>query len=264
MKRLLWIALAMVALVGVAAPYLDIDIVRPKIQRALERALGRKVEVGQVHINLFTGPGFTLEDVTIHEDPRAGIEPFAHVWTLEARVRLLSLFSRRLEFSSLRLGADTGINLVKTDAGPWNFQFLLSSAEATAGTMPSIKMRGGRVNFKFGDTKSVFYFNDADIDVSPSGKGSLDLRFSGAPSRTDRAAQNFGHFFFRGKWSGERLDMRVELERSALEEVARLMDRRGFGLHGAIAFDAQISGPPSRLEVTGQLQIDDIHRWDLL
>jgi len=264
MKRLLWIALAVLVVTGIAAPYLDIDIVRPKIQRALERALGRKVEVGQVHINLFTGPGFTLEDVTIHEDPRAGIEPFAHVWTLEARVRLLSLFSRRLEFSSLRLGAETGINLVKTDAGPWNFQFLLGSAEANAGTMPSIKMRRGRVNIKFGDTKSVFYFDDADIDVSPSGNGALDLRFSGSPARTDRSAQNFGHFFIRGRWSGERLDMRVELERSPLGEVARLMDRRGFGLHGVVAFDAQISGNPSHLDVAGQLQVDDIHRWDLL
>ena len=46
---------------------------------------------GPVHFNLFTGPGFTVDDVTIHEDPRAGIEPFAYVGTLEARVQLLSL-----------------------------------------------------------------------------------------------------------------------------------------------------------------------------
>jgi hypothetical protein len=274
MKRVLWIALALVIAVGIAAPYLDANFMRSEIERALERGLGRKVEVGKVYFNLFTGPGFTIDDVTIYEDPRAGIEPFAYVGALEARVRLLGLLSRRLEFSSLRLlegpqGEQTSINLTKTDAGPWNFQFLLGSAPAAAGTMPAIKMRGGRVNFKFGDTKSVFYFNDADLEVSPWSDGSVDLRFSGAPSRTDRAQQNFGHFFVRGRWvlrggTAQRLDMRVELERSAVEEVARLLDRRGFGLHGIVAFDAQLSGPPSQLEIAGQFQIDDVHRWDLL
>ncbi|HEV1283866.1 MAG TPA: hypothetical protein VNU44_01085 [Bryobacteraceae bacterium] len=263
MKRAIIFALLLVLTVGFAAPHFEIDLFRPRIARALERGLGRRVEVGPVHFNLFTGPGFTVDDVTIHEDPRAGIEPFAYVGTLEARVQLLSLFEHKLEFSSLRLNY-ASINIVKTEPGPWNFQYLLSSAPASAGAMPAIKMRGGRVNFKFGDTKSVFFFNDADLDVSPSMDGSVDLRFAGAPSRSDRAGQNFGNFFVRGRWSAQKVDLRVELEKSAVEEVARLIDRRGFGLHGVIALDAQLSGVPSHLDVTGNIQVNDVHRWDLL
>jgi len=265
LTRAILALLAGILLVGFGAPYLDADFMRPKIERSLERGLGRKVEVGKVYFNLFTGPGFSVEDVTIFEDPRAGIEPFAYVGTLEARVRLLGLFSRRLEFSNLRL-IDASINLVKTEAGPWNFQFLLNSAPATGGKMPAIRMRSGRVDFKFGDTKSVFYFNDADLDIMPSDDRSVELRFSGAPSRTDRAivAQNFGHFFVRGDWTPQALDMHVELERSAVEEVARLLDRGGFGLHGIVALDAQLAGPPNHLQINGQLQIDDVHRADLL
>lgn len=264
MKRAIIIMLLLVLAAGFAAPHYEIEFIRPRIARALERGLGRKVVVGPVHLNLFTGPGFTVEDVTIHEDPRAGIEPFAYVEKLEARVQLLSLLRHRLEFSSLRLGGNTSINLVKTDAGPWNFQYLLDSAQATAGTMPSIKMRGGRVDFKFGDTKSVFYFSEADFDVSPSMDGSVGLRFAGSPARSDRSAQNFGNFFVRGQWSPQKVNLRVELEKSALEEVARLIDRRGFGLHGAIALDAQLSGVPSHLDVMGNIQVNDVHRWDLL
>ena len=125
-------------------------------------------------------------------------------------------------------------------------------------------MREGRVNFKFGDTKSVFFFNDADLDVAPSMDGSVELRFVGAPSRSDRAGQNFGLFSVRGRWSAQQVDMKVELEKSALEEVARLIDRRGFGLHGVVALDARLSGVPSHLEVTGNIQVNDVHRWDLL
>lgn len=263
MKRAAIFVLLAILAIGLAAPYFEIDFFRPRIARALERGLGRRVEVGKVHFNLFTGPGFTADDVTIHEDPRAGIEPFAYVGTLDARVELLSLLRRHLDFSSLRL-ADASINLVKTAAGPWNFQYLLSSAPASAGTMPAIKMRGGRVNFKFGETKSVFYFSDADFDVAPSADGSVELRFVGAPSRSDRSAQDFGNFFVRGVWSAKNVDMRVELEKSALEEVARLIDPRGFGLHGIVAVDSRLTGAPSHLDVTGTMQVNDIHRWDLL
>ena len=72
------------------------------------------------------------ERIVFKAAQRAGIEPFAYVGTLEARVQLLSLLRHKLEFSSLRLG-EASINLVKTDAGPWNFQFLLNGAPASAG-----------------------------------------------------------------------------------------------------------------------------------
>src|SRR5581483_11031902 len=229
----------------------------------------RKVEIdGGIRLTLFPGPiprpGFLLERVTIHEDPRAGIEPLAYMDSLGASVRMLGLFRRRLEFSSLNLN-DATINLVKTDAGPWNFQLLLDNGTGDSRRIPAIRMRAGRVNFKFGDTKSAFYFNDADLDVSPSGGGSMELRFGGAPSRTDRSRQEFGRFFVRGTAAADqRLDLRVELERSSLEETLRWVDPRGFGVHGTVALEAQLSGPPSHLDVAGQIQMADVHRWDLL
>jgi len=270
-KRILIIAAILVVVIGFGVSYIPADILRPGIERALERSLGRRVEVGDVYISPLSGLGFKLEDVIIHEDPRAGMEPFAYVQSLEAHLRPLSLLRRRLEFSSLRLN-EASINVVKTDGGPWNFQFLLSGAEAGLAaepvrTFPAIKMRGGRVNFKFGDTTSVVYFSDADLDVSPSNDGSLELRFSGAPARTDRSAQSFGHFFVRGTSTpspaGQKFDMRVELEPSAVEEVARLFDRGGFALHGVVALEAQLSGTSSRLDVSGRLQLTDVHRSDL-
>ncbi|MBZ5676344.1 MAG: AsmA family protein [Acidobacteriia bacterium] len=268
LKPVLWLIVALAVLAAVV-PYLPTDVLRPGIERALERGLGRKVEVGGIRLTLFPGPvprpGFTLERVTIHEDPRAGIEPLAYVESLGASVRFLSLFQRKLEFASLNLN-DATINMVKTDAGPWNFQFLLENGPANSKRIPAIRMRAGRVNFKFGDTKSVFYFNDADLDVTPSSDGSMELRFGGAPSRTDRSTQEFGRFFVRGTAAPEsrRLDLKVELERSPLAETLRWMDPRGFDVHGTVALDAQLSGPPSHLDVAGKIQLADVHRWDLV
>ncbi len=258
--------LALVAAIAVGALYLPLDFLRPPVERALARGLGREVEVGGVHLDLFGAPGFTLDDVVIHEDPRAGIEPFAYVNSLGAKIRWLSLLRRHLEFADLNLG-DATLNLVKTDAGPWNFQFLLAGRGEDRSPVPAIKMRAGRVNFKFGDTKSVFYFDEADLDVEPYRDGSVELRFGGAPSRTDSTARDFGRFFVNGTWRSspaQRLDLNVDLERSSLAEISRLIDPRGFGIHGVIALQAQLSGTPSGLEISGQLQVDDVHRWDLV
>jgi AsmA family len=264
-RRLIKLILVLLA-VAVAAQYLPLNFLRPPVERALQRGLDRQVEIGEVHLDLFGAPGFTLDDVVIHEDPRAGIEPFAYVSSMNARVRWLSLLRRHLEFAYLNLG-DATVNLVKTNEGPWNFQFLLDSASGGRASVPAIRMRAGRVNFKFGDIKSVFYFSDADLDVAPSRDGAAEVRFEGSPSQTDRAAQDFGRFFLDGDWDPARtprLNLKVDLERSSLSEVARMIDPRGFGLHGTVALQAQLSGSPSSLDVSGQLQIDDVHRWDLV
>ena len=266
MIRRVSLVTALLIAIGLASLYLPLDFLRPAVTRALERSLGREVEVAHVYINLFGAPGFALENVTIHEDPRAGIEPFAYVPSLNVGVSALSLLRHHLAFSSLNLG-DATVNVVKIDGGMWNFQLLPQRVGGDNGAQPAIKMRGGRVNFKFGDMKSVFYFNDADLDVTPYGHGSWELRFGGAPSRTDRAAPDFGHFFVRGNWtsgSEPRLEARVELERAAFDEISRLIDPRGFGVQGFVSLRTQISGAPSALQIAGELQMEEIHRWDLL
>lgn len=283
MKRALIVIVLVVAVIGVALPYAPIDFLKTPIERALARGLGRKVEVDQVSLTLFSGPGVSLDGVTIHEDSRAGIEPFAYANTLDARINLLSLLRGRLEFSSLDLN-DATFNLVKPTGAPWNFQMLLSQASAVGTsplqtrtppvgpslpviptTLPFIKMRGGRVNFKFADTKSVLYFDDTDLEVASADGGVVELRFSGVPSRTDQGAQNFGHFYVRGtatpSAAAQQFDFQVELEPSALDAVARLFDNGGATLKGLVSLNAQVSGSPANLDVKGTLQLENAGEW---
>ena len=265
-----WLKYGASVLLGlvVTLPFVPADLFRYRIQAALERGLGRRVEIGAVHFTLLPsvlpGPGFTVDQVLIHEDERAGIEPFAYVETLGASVRLLSLLRLRLEFGALDLG-DATINIVKPASGPWNYQLLLDKAVSNTSSIPSIRMRGGRINFKFGDTKALFYLNNADINIDPSADGSFALRFAGAPSRTDRAARETGRLFVRGQSSASRqLNFAVELEKTELEDALRWVAPGVFGVHGTVTLQAQLSGVASQLAVNGNLEIGDIHRWDLL
>ena len=64
---------------GFLAPAFTADQYGHRLQDSLERALGRHVEIGKVHFSLFKGPGFSVDNVTIHEDPAIGIEPVAYI-----------------------------------------------------------------------------------------------------------------------------------------------------------------------------------------
>ncbi len=278
LRRGLFIALLVVIAIGLAAPQFRANQLRPRIQAGLEAALKRPVHIiGDVHLSFFTGPGFTVERVLIEDDPAAGIEPFANVESLRARLRLSSLLRGKLVFSSLYLDSPS-VNLVKMPSGAWNIEPLLSHSSPGAGSagnsarrlvVPDIQISGGRLNFKFGDTKSVFYISSADVDVYPNESGDVVIRFSGAPARTDRGFQSFGEISARGLLrsvpEGEmRLNMGLRLERTAIPELVRLFNGRDFGMHGFAIADAQLDGPLSKLAIAGNVNINDIHRWDLM
>lgn len=266
--RFLLIALVLLLAVGLIAPYLHADMFAQSARAALSEALGRPVEVGEVRFNLFHGPGFSLRNVIIPEDSSAGIEPFAYVSSLETRIALRSLWTGHLRFSSLRLD-EPSVNLVKTASGLWNFQILFGRESKTE--LPEIHVRGGRLNFKFGDLKSVYYFSRADLDITPpsSPGGSWDLHFSGEPARTDRAYLALGKLEGRGRWrtphgSEQRLVLDLTLDRSAVSELVTLIHGHDLGVHGFVTAQARLQGPASNLEISGTLQLEDIHRWDLM
>ena len=277
-KRTMWrlavAAVALVLAVGLVAPLLDAGRFGERVKASLREALGREIEIGDVHLNLFSGPGFSVDRVVIHEDPAAGMEPFAYVESLDARVSFKSLWTGRIEFSSLRLDG-ASVNLARPERGHWNFEYLLgrtAGAAAKSGMhLPEIQVRGGRINFKFGDTKSTFYLADSLLDVTPpsSPGGAWRARLEGAPARTDRGSQGFGRFTAAGRWwpnrgNGGQIEATVELEKSSLSDMIRLAHGHDLGVHGQISSQARLSGPLSDIQIAGRAQLGDIHRWDLL
>ena len=272
LRRAILIAVALILAVGLLAPFLNTDHYRPAIQAALQASLNRHVEIGDVRLNLFTGPGFTLADVLIEDDPSAGIEPFAHVKSLQARLKLTSLLAGKLAFSTLRL-VEPDVNLVKTAAGGWNIAPLLnqqpSARPGHKHSLPDIEISDGRLNFKFGDTKSVFYVYNADVEIYPDRSGDVVIRFSGEPARTDRGAQGFGKLSARGLLrstvNGEdQLNLGLRLEKTSLSDLMMLFYGRDIGVHGFAVANARLSGPLSKLDITGDLNMDDVHRWDFM
>ena len=60
------------------------------------------------------------------------------------------------------------------------------------------------------------------------------------------------------------LEADVTLDPSNLSELTTLIEGHDIGVHGRIGSRAHIAGPAADLGVTGELNLEDVHRWDLL
>ncbi|HXR75557.1 MAG TPA: hypothetical protein VN737_06250 [Bryobacteraceae bacterium] len=268
------IAVAVLLVVGIVAPFVGAGKYGRQIKEALEASLGRRVEIGKVHYTLFSGPGFSIDSVTIEEDRRYGIEPCAYVPTLEARVRLDKLLLGKIQFSSLRL-VDPILNAVKRSDGSWNAVELINRLSAPGSgaprSLPALEVSDGRINFKFGDRKSTFYVDSSDFSVSPESGGKLRISFEGSPARSDRPGHGFGTLRGDANWylkpatpASNQLEADLTLDRSNLSDITALLEGYDIGVHGYVSSHAVISGPAGDLKIRGNLRLEDVHRWDLM
>jgi hypothetical protein len=264
------IAAALVAAAGIVVPYINTGSYGERLRGSLERALGRRVEFrGRVRFSLFSGPGFSVDDVVIHEDPSIGLEPIAYMDTMTVRPSLWSLAGGRFVIASLKLDG-ASVNLAKSgpaaEWGRWNFSSLVN--RSVMSRAPSLHVRNGRIHFKFGDQKSVFYLTETDLDISPPGAAGRGwvLDCSAQPARTDRSAQGLGEFRLRGRWyvAPERVDLNLEIDRALLGEMTALLRGQAGGVHGRISARLHLAGPIDQIGIAGRLNIEDVHRWDLM
>jgi hypothetical protein len=258
---------------AIAAPFVAADQYGKRLQASLERALGRRVEIGAVHFKLLPLPALTVDSVTIHEDPAIGIEPVVYIQKdeggMEVRPALWSLLGGRFVIASITLDG-ASVNLTKSgpaaEWGRWNFASLVNRSVMT--TTPAIHVRDGRINLKFGDEKSVFYLNDTDLDISPPGSLGHGWRVycSAQASRTDRPVIGLASFTLKGRWfvDPERVDMDLVLDRTGLGELTALVRGQPGAVYGTVYSRLHLGGPINNIGIAGRLTVEDLYRWDLL
>ncbi len=264
--------LGVVALLVVAllTPYINLSRFRKRMATALGAALGRRVEVGGVHVELLPMPAVVAENVVIGEVPGIGAEPLARMSELRATPRLRSLWTGRPDFSSvvfvepsvnlarghfaqpeLRPGANSGANVLK-----------LAESGSLPAEFPYIEVRDGRINFKRDDLKSVFFFSDVQAALYRE-NGRLYLRFRGRPARTDRVLTGAGEVRVEGQLL-PRFDLQARLMDAFLSDLLALARGADPGIQGQFSVDMRISGQLAALQIDGRASVADLHRGDFL
>lgn len=279
--RILLLATAGLLIVAwLAPPYFHAGRYRRLLEAGLENKLGRPVELGTVSFRLLPHPGFSINQVVIKEDPRFGSEPFARMDGLECDLRWRSLWGSRLDCARILLEHPT-LNMVRNGQGEWNLKdFFVRSNTVTrirslhaATHSPEafhLDFEDARLNFTTGITKRPFAVTglSGGLALDPS-RGSVRFDFAGTPIRMDLPPPAPGAVELSGEWKpGSNFEgpFRATLHttNSLLYGWMPLLTGRNPEIYGLADAAIQLSGSMDRLWLTGDIRLDQLHRFDAL
>jgi AsmA family len=270
------IALALViALVCVVMvpPLISVNHFRRQIARSISESLGRPVHMESVTLDILPWPGFTLKQFVVNEDPAFGSEPVIRADTVRARIRLRSLWRRRVEFSRITLD-EPSVNLVHRADGRWNIESILlqaskiaaapTAATSSAGDSPRfpyISATSGRVNFKMGLEKMPISLTEADFALWLPDAKQWQLRMEGRPTRTDTAATDNGTVRVQGSFGRAAalkdapVDLTAEWQAAPLGAVSWILMGRDAGFRGEMTLRASVNGTVGENTLQSQMEL---------
>lgn len=115
---------------------IDVNQFKPKIETSLNTALGRKVDIGNISLAIFSG-GVAIDNLAISDDPAFSKSAFLTAKKLTVGVELLPLiFSKKLEVRSFTI-VEPDVSLLRSSAGVWNYSSLAGGdSKAKGGDSP--------------------------------------------------------------------------------------------------------------------------------
>ena len=278
-RRLAWSATiaAVVLLLIFIPPLVSVSHYQRQIARSMSESLGRPVHLDNATLHLLPVPGLTLSNLVVSEDPAFGAEPTIRANTVEATLRLGSLWRRRVEFSTVRF-VEPSVNLVRNAQGRWNLADVLLHAshvdtaptvQRSAGPAPRfpyIEATGGRVNIKLGEDKLPFSLTDADFALWLPTANQWRIRLQAQPARTDTSIDDPGVVRFEGSLRraetvpGIPLNLSISWHDAPLGEASRLMTGNDMGWRGTLNLDATVSGTLSEARLQTKLTLGGLRR----
>jgi hypothetical protein len=283
LRRLLYLAFAALALLLLILlpPYISVNRYQRRIATSIGDSLGRPVHLDRVVLNLLPLPGFTLENFVVDEDPAFGSEPVIRANSVRATLRISSLWSRRVEFSTISF-TDPSVNLVHASSGKWNVESILFHAAHVAAAptdqkkagpaprFPYIEATGARLNLKLDHEKTPISLTDADFALWLPDPQQWHLRLSAHPARTDADVSDTGTFELEGTLGRAAsldqvpINLRGEWRNVPLGEGSRVLLGRDAGFRGEMTLSANAQGTVNNSALQARLHLTDARRADFV
>jgi AsmA protein len=127
----------LIVLVLVAPFLIPVNQFRPTIEQKASSALGRKVEVGNLSLSLFSG-ALEADNLSIADDPKFSNSPFLTAKSVKVGVELMPLiFSKTLNVTNVTIDSPQ-VSLIRNAGGDWNYSsFGASAAKSQAQAPPA-------------------------------------------------------------------------------------------------------------------------------
>jgi AsmA protein len=157
MSRTLRIVLVVVAVLVVlvlVAPFLiPVNQFRPTIEEKASAALGRKADVGNLSLSLFSG-SLAADNLSIADDPKFSKSPFLTAKSIKVGVELLPLIlHQELNITAIVIDSPE-VTLLRSGAGEWNYSSFGAAAAKSQGkpsqatgefSVAKLELRNGRI-----------------------------------------------------------------------------------------------------------------------
>ena len=274
-------ALLVLLALALTPPLLNVERLRHRIAASMSESLGRPVHIDSVTMHVLPMPGFTLSGVSVSEDEAFGSEPTIRANTVEATLRLSSLWRRQVEMSRVKF-VEPSLNLVRNADGRWNLDSLLMHAagvqtapteQVTAGPTPRfpyIEATNGRVNLKLGVEKKAFSLTEADFALWLPSPQQWRVRLEGKPARTDTSLSDPGVIRLEG--SLERaatmaevpVDLQASWHSAPLGEASKVLVGEDEGWRGMLTADVSLVGKLGAAAVKAKVTLNDLRRADFV
>ena len=283
LRRLLYIAFAALAilLLVLLPPLISLNRYQKRVAASISESLGRPVHLDRVSLNLLPLPSLTLENFVVDEDPAFGNEPVIRAASVNATLRISSLWSRRFEFSTISF-TDPSVNLVHLSNGNWNLDNILLHAahidaaptaqkkRGPAPRFPYIEATGARLNLKLDNEKTPVSFTEADFALWLPDPQQWHLRLRARPARTDTNVSDTGIFSLDGtlgradSLSHVPISLQGVWRNVPLGQASLLLLGRDANLRGNLIFSANAQGTIGNSAIQTRIQIAGGRRADFV
>ncbi|WP_348267182.1 AsmA family protein [Edaphobacter paludis] len=282
-RRFLFLGLALVALLllAIVPPLISVNRFQRRIATSISQSLGRPVHLDRVTLNLLPLPGFTLDNLVVEEDPAFGSEPIIRANSVRATLRIRSLWTKRVEFSTISF-TDPSVNLVHLANGKWNLESILlqashieaaPTAQKKAGPAPRfpyIEATGARLNIKLDQEKMPLSFTDAEFALWLPKPEQWHLRLKANPVRTDTSLSGSGTIQVEGTLGRAAslrqvpIDLQGQWRDAPLGGATRLLFGRDAGWRGDMTLSAHVQGTVGQSSVETKFIANDARRADFI
>jgi hypothetical protein len=282
-RRFLFLGLALVALLllAIVPPLISVNRLQHRIATSISQSLGRPVHLDRVTLNLLPLPGFTLDNLVVDEDPAFGSEPIIRANSVRATLRIRSLWTRRVEFSTISF-TDPSVNLVHLANGKWNLESILlqashieaaPTAQKKAGAAPRfpyIEATGARLNIKLDHEKIPLSFTDAEFALWLPKSEQWHLRLKASPVRTDTNISGSGTIQVEGTLGRAAslrqvpINLQGQWRDAPLGGASRVLFGRDAGWRGDMTLSANVQGTVGHSSVEAKFIANDARRADFI
>jgi len=140
--RIILIIVGLLVVLVLVAPFLiPVNQFRPTIEEKASAALGRKVDVGNLSLSLFTG-SVAADNLSIADDPKFNQSPFLTAKSVKVGVELIPLIlSKQLNITGISID-DPEVTLIRNPGGQWNYSsFGANAAKSQAKQEPPARQQ---------------------------------------------------------------------------------------------------------------------------